>query len=109
MYQKAGLASLAEIPRRHGTRDIYCASTPTPQSHPHTPHTHKRGVGCKALASSLALAQIARLRDYFTSHLKWRRIIEPCVLAALYTTGCMVLPLFFPCTPTTCVVDEVGE
>jgi chloride channel 7 len=66
-------------------------------------------VGCKALASSLALAQIARLRDYFTSHLKWRRTIEPCVLAALYTTGCMVLPLFFPCTPTTCVVDEVGE
>lgn len=53
------------------------------------------------------LLQIARLRDALISHLKWKRMIEPIVLAALYTTGCMVLPLFFPCTPTTCIMDAV--
>jgi hypothetical protein len=35
-------------------------------------------------------------------------MIEPCVLALLYTTGCMVLPLLFPCTPTECVFDGVS-
>ena len=32
---------------------------------------------------------------------------EPCILAVLYTTGCMVLPLFFPCTPTECQEIQV--
>lgn len=58
-------------------------------------------------ASRVALAhaaQIARLRDALMGHLKWKRMIEPVALALIYTTGAMVLPLFFPCTPTECVV-----
>ena len=46
--------------------------------------------------------KISRLRDSFMSHMKWRRMIEPCLLVILWTTGAMVLPLFFPCTPTEC-------
>ena len=41
--------------------------------------------------------KISRLRDSFMSHMKWRRMIEPCLLVILWTTGAMVLPLFFPC------------
>ena len=37
---------------------------------------------------------------------RWRRCLEPCVLVAVYVTGSMVLPLFFPCTPTKCVIHE---
>ena len=44
-----------------------------------------------------------------TGHLKWKRAIEPCALAAVYITGVMLLPLFFPCTPAECVVDAAGE
>mmetsp|Transcript_13128 Transcript_13128/g.35103 ORF Transcript_13128/g.35103 Transcript_13128/m.35103 type:complete len:785 (-) Transcript_13128:79-2433(-) len=53
---------------------------------------------------------IVRKRDKLlgSSPHRWRRMIEPCVLAVLYTTGCMVLPLFVPCTPTECVVDQTG-
>ena len=32
---------------------------------------------------------------------------EPCILAVLFTTGTMVLPLFFPCTPTECQEVQV--
>ena len=46
--------------------------------------------------------KISRLRDSMLSHLKWRRVLEPCLLVLLWTTGAMVLPLFFPCTPTEC-------
>lgn len=38
----------------------------------------------------------------------WHRIAEPCALALVYTTLCMLLPLLFPCTPTECVALEVS-
>jgi hypothetical protein len=31
---------------------------------------------------------------------------EPCVLIVLFVTLGMLLPLFFPCTPTQCVVIQ---
>jgi hypothetical protein len=37
---------------------------------------------------------------------KWKRLIEPCALTALYITGVMLLPMFFPCTPTECFIDQ---
>ena len=34
---------------------------------------------------------------------------EPCALAVIYTTMCMVLPLFFSaCTPTECKEIDVS-
>lgn len=47
--------------------------------------------------------KISRLRDVLLSRFKWRRCIEPCVLAVVYVTGTMLLPRLFPCTPTHCV------
>ena len=49
-----------------------------------------------------------RARDALLGGAKWRRCVEPCVLVVIYVTGTMVLPLFFPCTPTKCVIHE-GE
>eukprot|EP00955_Chlamydomonas_euryale_P054248 355754-Chlamydomonas_euryale.AAC.10 len=51
-------------------------------------------------------SQISRLRLDLSSHLKWGRMVEPIVLTVLYTTICMVLPLFFPCTPTECLEND---
>ena len=31
---------------------------------------------------------------------------EPCVIMGLFVTFGMLLPLFFPCTPTACVVSQ---
>lgn len=52
--------------------------------------------------------RVCRARDALLGHGKWRRCIEPCVLVVIYVTGTMVLPLFFPCTPTKCVIHQ-GE
>ena len=57
----------------------------------------------------LPLPQVVRLREMLTSHLRWKRAIEPCVLAGVYITGCMLLPLFFPCTPAECHIDAHGQ
>jgi hypothetical protein len=52
--------------------------------------------------------RVCRARDALMGGTKWRRCIEPCVLVVLYITGTMILPLFFPCTPTKCVIHN-GE
>jgi len=50
--------------------------------------------------------RVCRARDALLGGTKWHRLVEPCVLVVIYVTGTMVLPLFFPCTPTKCVVYE---
>ena len=66
--------------------------------------------GIMAAIFTLLNLKIMRLRDALTGHMRWGRCVEPCLLTLLYVTGAMVLPLFFPCTPTECVFDEVrGE
>jgi hypothetical protein len=52
--------------------------------------------------------RVCRARDARLGGAKWRRCVEPCVLVVVYVTGTMVLPLFFPCTPTQCVTHQ-GE
>lgn len=49
---------------------------------------------------------MSRLRHELSAHLKWGRMVEPIVLTVLYITVCMVLPLFFPCTPTECLEEN---
>ncbi|PNW78323.1 hypothetical protein CHLRE_09g402051v5 [Chlamydomonas reinhardtii] len=65
--------------------------------------------GLLAVIFTVANIKVTRLRAMLTGHLKWKRAIEPCALAAVYITGVMLLPLFFPCTPAECVVDAAGE
>ncbi|GIL61585.1 hypothetical protein Vafri_16055 [Volvox africanus] len=65
--------------------------------------------GLMAIAFTIANIKLTRLRSMLTGHLKWRRAIEPCLVAAVYITGCMLLPLFFDCTSTECVIDELGD
>lgn len=62
--------------------------------------------GCLGIIFTVLNLKIARVRDAMVTGLKWKRMIEPCVLVVLYVTGSMVLPLFFPCTPTHCVVHK---
>ena len=50
--------------------------------------------------------RVCRARDAVLGGAKWRRCLEPCALVAVYVTGTMVLPLFFPCTPTKCVIRD---
>jgi chloride channel 7 len=47
--------------------------------------------------------RVCRARGALSRGLRWGRCLEPCVLALVYVTGAMLLPLFFPCTPTQCV------
>ena len=55
-----------------------------------------------ALFTALNL-RVCRARGRLSRGLRWGRCVEPCVLALVYVTGAMLLPLFFPCTPTQCV------
>ena len=50
---------------------------------------------------------MARFRQDFFKHKdpKWR-MMEPCALIVLFVTLGMVLPLFFRCTPTQCVIMQ---
>ncbi|MEW5318605.1 MAG: hypothetical protein WDW38_009815 [Sanguina aurantia] len=65
--------------------------------------------GLLAIVFTAFSIKVARLRDSIVFDFRWGRCIEPCVLTVLYITGCMVLPLFFPCTPTECLFDQNGE
>jgi chloride channel 7 len=47
--------------------------------------------------------RVCRARGALSRGLRWGRCLEPCLLALIYVTGAMLLPLFFPCTPTQCV------
>uniref|UniRef100_A0A7R9VET4 Chloride channel protein n=1 Tax=Chlamydomonas euryale TaxID=1486919 RepID=A0A7R9VET4_9CHLO len=62
--------------------------------------------GLFGIVFTILNVKISRLRLDLSSHLKWGRMVEPIVLTVLYTTICMVLPLFFPCTPTECLEND---
>lgn len=36
-----------------------------------------------------------------------RRLLEPVIIVGLFMTTAMILPLFFPCTQTDCVIEQV--
>ncbi|KAG1669629.1 hypothetical protein FOA52_010789 [Chlamydomonas sp. UWO 241] len=50
--------------------------------------------------------KVCRIRHELSAHLKWGRMIEPIIMAIIYTSICMVLPIFFPCTPTECLEND---
>lgn len=50
---------------------------------------------------------MTRLRSRFLKT-KRARLLEPCVLIVVFTTIGTILPLFFPCLPTQCVIIQ-GE
>lgn len=54
-----------------------------------------------AVLSFLAITQVVRARaEFFRGKpAKWR-MAEPCLLIIIFVTLGMILPLFFPCTPT---------
>ena len=37
---------------------------------------------------------------------KRRRLLEPVIFVAVFVTLAMILPLFFPCTRTDCVIEQ---
>ena len=37
-----------------------------------------------------------------------RQLLEPIIVVGLFVTSAMILPLFFPCTQTDCVIEQVG-
>jgi chloride channel 7 len=65
--------------------------------------------GLVAVAFTIINLRVARLRDAIMSRFTWRwkKVVEPCIIVVIYITGCMVLPLFSPCTPTECFTYKV--
>lgn len=60
-----------------------------------------RGVGAVGIHLEAALLlQVSRFRAEFINPNKLFRMAEPCIMIVLFVTLSMVLPLFFPCTPT---------
>ena len=51
--------------------------------------------------------RVTRLRGRLLKT-KRARLLEPCVLIVVFTTLGTILPLFFPCLPTQCVIIQ-GE
>jgi hypothetical protein len=66
--------------------------------------------GLAAICFTIVNLRVARLRDALMARLsgRWKRLVEPCVIVVVYVTGCMLLPLFSPCTPTECFSYKVG-
>ena len=66
---------------------------------------------CGAIAGVMAIAftfinlRVTRLRAELLKT-KAARMAEPCVLILVFVTIGMVLPLFFPCTPTQCIIIQ---
>ena len=79
---------------------------PPPPYPPPYPPPHPR---CAAAAAAPRTRQVARARAvYFRGKPKSWRMAEPCLLIVIFVTLGMMLPLFFPCTPTQCVIIQ-GE
>lgn len=68
------------------------------------------GLACGVLAIAFTAVnlKVARLREAVLTKKSTLRMAEPCVIMAVFVTLGMLLPLAFPCTPTSCVVRE-GE
>ena len=59
--------------------------------------------GLAAIVFTIMNLKVARFRGEAIKS-KRQRMAEPMVVMAVFVTLGMVLPLFFPCTPTQCVV-----
>ncbi|KAK2076390.1 hypothetical protein QBZ16_000915 [Prototheca wickerhamii] len=64
--------------------------------------------GLLAVAFTIMNLKVIRFRNAVINRSKKARMAEPCALIILVVTLGMMLPLFFPCTPTQCVVLQ-GE
>jgi chloride channel 7 len=62
--------------------------------------------GVVGVAFTVLNLRVSRVRDGIMRGRKWSRMIEPCMLVVLYTTGSMLLPMAFPCSATQCVNFE---
>lgn len=63
---------------------------------------------CAILFTILNLKVVRARAEFFRGKpAKWR-MAEPCLLIIIFVTLGMILPLFFPCTPTQCVIIQ-GE
>jgi len=63
--------------------------------------------GLVAIAFTFINLRVTRVRAAFLKT-KTQRMMEPCVLIVLFVTIGTVMPLFFPCTPTQCIIIQ-GE
>ena len=63
--------------------------------------------GLLAIVFTFINLKVTRLRAALL-RTKFQRMMEPCVLIVLFVTIGTILPLFFPCTPTQCVIIQ-GE
>jgi chloride channel 7 len=63
--------------------------------------------GLMAIFFTFINLRVTRLRAELL-RTKFQKMMEPCVLIVLFVTLGTLLPLFFPCTPTQCVVIQ-GE
>lgn len=64
--------------------------------------------GLLAIAFTAMNLKAARFREAVLTKNKRLRMTEPLVIIAVFVTMGMLLPLAFPCTPTSCVMRE-GE
>lgn len=69
------------------------------------------GLACGGLGILFTIAnlKVARLRQAFMQGNKRWQIMEPCILIGAFVVLGMLLPLFFPCTPTQCVQTYNGQ
>lgn len=63
--------------------------------------------GLMAIVFTFINLRVTRLRAELL-RTKFQKMAEPCVLIVLFVTLGTLLPLFFPCTPTQCIVIQ-GE
>jgi chloride channel 7 len=63
--------------------------------------------GLAAIAFTVLNMRVTRLRSRFLKT-KQAKLMEPCVLIVVFITIGTILPLFFPCLPTQCVIIQ-GE
>lgn len=65
--------------------------------------------GLCAILFTILNLKVARARsEFFKGKPAQWRMAEPCLLIIIFVTLGMMLPLFFPCTPTECVIIQ-GE
>ena len=64
--------------------------------------------GTLAIAFTALNLKVARLREAIFTKDKRLKILEPLVIITVFVSLGMLLPLAFPCTPTSCVIRE-GE
>lgn len=64
--------------------------------------------GTLAIAFTAMNLKAARLREAVFTKDKRLKILEPLLIISVFVTLGMLLPLAFPCTPTSCVMRE-GE